>query len=89
MKIAPHYVTYIDFPDLGLGHGCDPATFDDAVDAYAEALEKGYEAAVFCVSTSLAGTMTMTSVTAEAMDKVKRRCMERDMKLPEWLEEVK
>jgi hypothetical protein len=46
MNLSSHYVTYADFGKMGIGHGCDPASFDDALDAYFEHRSNGLDACV-------------------------------------------
>ena len=87
MNIAPYYVTIADFADLGIGHACDPASFDDACDAYAGNKEHGIDCAVFRVEPpkgTAAGAMI--DVTDDAIRCICKRFRQRSQEFPEWLE---
>ena len=87
MKLHSYYVTIVDFEELGIGHGCDPATFDDAVDAYAENRNNGLDACVMRYDPPIGGLCGMLiDVTESAHDAVKRRLRARgDYDWPAWL----
>jgi len=89
MNIQLHYVTYADFGPRGIGHKCDPSSFDDAVDAYAEAIADGQDAAVFRMeppTDTKAGMMI--DVTVDARERLVQRFNDRRMDIPEWFEEA-
>ena len=87
MNISSYYVTLVDFSDLGLGHGCDPSSFDDAVDAYAGHRDNGLDACVMRYDPPVGGACgIMVDVTADADDMVRRRYRARgDYDIPAWL----
>jgi len=77
-----HFTTFVAFAD-GLGHACDPtASFDAAVDAYAEARGDKYHAEVFLIDLDQG---TVEKHTDCANRRVVKRCRDRKQDLPEWL----
>ncbi len=79
-----YYVAITNFPALGIGHVCDPASFDEAVDAYAEKMEYGLETSVLRINP---GRGTVFDVTNDAADRVRYRLKKRGQDIPKWLEE--
>ena len=74
MNVQPYYVTLADFGGLGRGHACDPASFDDACDAYAEKRDQGLDAAVFRVEPPKGDQSGMMfDVTADAEHRIAAR----------------
>ena len=55
MIVKPYYQTLTDYGYLGTGNSNDPGTFDDACDAYADSLARGYDAVVFLITPPEAG----------------------------------
>jgi hypothetical protein len=77
-----HFTTFVALVD-GLAHACDPtASFDAAVDAYAEARDDNYPAEVFLIDLDKG---TATKHTDRANRRVIKRCRDRGQELPEWL----
>src|SRR6056297_93438 len=87
MNLASHYVTYADFGDMGIGHGCDPASFDDALDAYFEHRSNGLDACVMRYDAPIGSKCgIMVDVTDDAQDALKRRLRARgEYDWPAWL----
>jgi hypothetical protein len=86
MKLHSYYVTLVDFEDMGLGHGCDPSSFDDAVDAYAEHRSNGLTACVMRYDPPIGGACgVMVDVTPDADEAVRRRYRaRRQYQMPDW-----
>lgn len=87
MNIATHYVTFVDFDTLGIGHGCDPSSFDDAVDAYSQHRDNGLDACVMrCDPPEGTKCGALIDVTADADDCIRRRLRSRGCyDWPAWL----
>jgi hypothetical protein len=86
MQIPTHYVTLTDYPRLGLGHACDPGSFDTAVAEYEESMAQGYETGVFRVDPPEGGNAGMfIDVTEDATDYIARRLRASGQELPDWL----
>ena len=88
MKLTTHYMTYTDFPRLGIGTS-DPLDFDGAVDLFAENMEDGDESIVFRVEPSAKGKAgMMIDVTEDALACVAKRLRIRNQDMPQWLVEA-
>jgi hypothetical protein len=92
MKLATHFVAYVDLevPDaaIGIGHCCEPSSFDDALDAYADHRDNGFDAVLMRVDPPANGKAgMMTDVTADGDDALRRRLRGRGYDMPEWLME--
>lgn len=86
MQIPTYYVTLTDFGSLGIGHACDPASFDTAVAEYEESMSQGYESGVFRVDPPEGGKAGMfTDVTDDANDCIARRARASGREMPGWL----
>lgn len=90
MQIPAHYVAYTDFNGDGqYGHGCEPSSFDDACDAYADQMDDGCHTVVFRVEPANGDRAgAMIDVTDDAITCVTKRCYLRNIELPEWLIEA-
>ena len=87
MHLQPYYIAITEFPDFGLGHSCDPATFEDACDAYAEKMAEGFETMVFRVEPPRGvAAGAMIDVTTDAAARVRQWHMQRRQDFPAWLE---
>ena len=83
-----YYVTIVDFGPVigGLGHGSEPASFDDACDALAEAMEAGNPAIVLRIEPPKDGEYGLTEdVTDQAVERIMQRCNQRGVSFPAWL----
>lgn len=88
MNIGPHYVTFSEYP-TGLGHACDPGSFDDACDAYAECRDDDRDAVVMRYDPPVGGACgIMTDVTEDAVECILRRYRQRGWDYPEWILEA-
>jgi hypothetical protein len=86
--MTPHYLTYVDYPDLGLGTH-DPADFDTACDQYAEARDEGYHATVMRIEPGNGkGAGMALDVTEDAEKRIAKWLAARRQDLPEWLLEA-
>lgn len=85
-NIQPYYVTLCEFGDLGIGHACDPASFDEACDAYADEKAQGRDAGVFRIDPPHDGKAGMiVDETENAANRIRTRYRLRNADLPEWL----
>lgn len=86
--MKPHYLTYTDYPDLGLGVS-DPSSFDDACDRYAEARDAGHHATVMRIDPGNGkGAGIALDVTDDAEERIRRRLLARRQDFPAWMVEA-
>jgi len=86
MKLTPHYLVYVNYPDLGLALG-DPVNFSDACDRFAEYRDENYDAGVFRVEPGNGEDAGIfLDVTNDALANIRRRLNVRRQEWPEWLE---
>ena len=84
-KLTTRYMVLIDFGSHGIGNGDVRDTFDDACDTYDCYMDCGYAATVHAIDFT-AGTTQ--DVTTEANALIAKRCNDRAVDLPTWLEEL-
>ena len=83
-KLTTRYLVLIDCRSYGIGSDIRD-TFDDACDVYGNNMDCHLAATVHAIDFA-AGTTQ--DVTAEANALIAKRCNDRAVDLPEWLEDV-
>ena len=81
---ATRYMVATDFGKIGT-EGYTFETFADACDAYVEQMDKGNKSFVFCAE-FIAGKIT--DITEEAALMIAKRCNDRYIDFPAWLDEA-
>ena len=84
-KLTTRYLVMIDCGIYGIGSGDIRDTFDDACDVYGGNMGCDMAATVHAIDFS-AGTTQ--DVTAEANALIAKRCNDRAVDLPQWMENV-
>lgn len=84
-KLTTRYLVLIDCGRLGIGSGDIHDSFDDACDVYADLMDCHIACTVHAIDFA-AGTTQ--DVTAEANVLITKRCNDRAIDLPTWLEDM-
>jgi len=84
-KLTARYLVLIDCGSDGIGSGDIHASFDDACDVYDCQMDFGDASTVHAIDFT---DGTTQDVTAEANALIAKRCNERAVDLPTWLEGV-
>ena len=84
-KLTTQYLVLIDCGAYGIGSGDIRDSFDDACDVYDYYMRRNDAATVHAINFA-AGTTQ--DVTAEANALIAKRCNDRAVDLPEWLEDA-
>ena len=84
-KLTTRYLVLIDCGKLGIGSGDIHASFDDACDVYVDRMDCHIACIVHAIDFA-AGTTQ--DVTAEANALIAKRCNDRAVDLPTWLEDA-
>ena len=84
-KLTTRYLVLIDCRSHGIGSGDIQNTFDDACDVYGSNMDCHLAATVHAIDFT-AGTTQY--VTTEANALIAKRCNDRAVDLPTWLEEL-
>ena len=84
-KLTTRYLVLIDCANYGIGSCEIQATFDDACDWHVSLMDEGVACSVYAIDLT-AGTTQ--DVTAEANALIAKRCNDRAIDLPTWLEDA-
>lgn len=84
-KLTTRYLVLINFGPYGVGSGDISDTFDDACDLYAEHMDSGDTSTVHAIDFTAGTTQDVTS---EANALIAKRCNDRAVDLPAWLEDA-
>ena len=84
-KLTTRYLVLMDLSASGIGSGDISDTLDDACDVYADHMDARYACTVHAIDFT-AGTTQ--DVTAEANALIAKRCNDRAVDLPQWMENV-
>lgn len=84
-KLTTRYLVLVDFGNLGIGSGDIHDSLNNACDMYAAHMDVGMASTIHEIDFA-AGTTQ--DVTAEANALIAKRCNDRAVDLPEWLEDA-